>query len=80
MTPASLQLVIGVLDILLRILVIMMAVGTVFLFSLQSFASRTMRATETDKPLRVEPDFPKPEPFVMRSTRSEGTPHQRRAA
>lgn len=72
MAPATLQLVLGVMEVLLRAAGLLMAVAAVFLFSLHSFAARAARvpARETDQSLALGLAVPRPSPFILRSTRN----------
>lgn len=72
MTPATFQLILGVMEVLLRVAGLLMAVTAIFLFSLHSFAARAARvpARETEQSLRLGLAVPRPSPFILRSTRN----------
>lgn len=88
MAPATLQLVLGVMEVLLRVAGFVMALGVIFLFYLHSFAARTARnSTEHESSsLALQLSVPRPSPFILRSTRPSPAPtlpgpiRQRRAA
>jgi hypothetical protein len=71
MALASIQLVLGVMEVLLRVAGLLMAVTAIFLFSLHSFAARAKRvsARETEQSLALGLAVPRPAPFVLRSAR-----------
>jgi hypothetical protein len=72
MAPATIQLVLGVMEVLLRVAGLLMAVTAIFLFSLHSFAARATRvpARETEQSLALGLAVPRPSPFILRSTRN----------
>lgn len=88
MAPATLQLVLGVMEVLLRVAGFVMALGVIFLFYLHSFAARTTRnsSEHESSSMALQLSVPRPSPFILRSTRPTPSPNrpgpmgQRRAA
>lgn len=82
MAPATIELIFGLLEVLLRVMGLLMVAGTLFLVSLHNVAARSSRLSvrELDRHAMTGLAIPKPAPFVQRSTRMAGKRAARRAA